>query len=177
MNAANEFGSRPFVAGAIVGTRSWMIQNGSLTGVRYRSQDWTDGTNEAECHKSGGGYTVSGLAHSMTRGGGFIPSWVPPHEPCLLDCRCGFYAYFDGSVDYAGEADVSGVIEGFGSCVVGDRGFRAARARVIALVVPELTTLQAMCEWSDVRAQFPRVPTYATLSQAVANHPLTSVAA
>lgn len=56
-----------------------------------------------------------------------------------VDCSCGFYAYFDGRNDYheSGQGEVEAIIEGYGVCTVGDRGFRASKAKVVALVTPK----------------------------------------
>jgi hypothetical protein len=65
------------------------------------------------------------------------------HVVAAADCTCGFYAYVDGSNQYM-ETDfsyrntlrVAAVIEGYGVCTVGNRGFRASKARLKALVLP-----------------------------------------
>ena len=49
------------------------------------------------------------------------------------DCTCGFYGYFDGSDDYHGDAKVTAVVEAYGEVVIGTRGFRAMKARIVAL--------------------------------------------
>lgn len=53
-------------------------------------------------------------------------------------CTHGFHAYYEGSNDY-GEDDerVNGVIEGYGETVVGTRGFRSMKARIVALHIPK----------------------------------------
>jgi hypothetical protein len=54
---------------------------------------------------------------------------------------CGFYAFYDGSQDYygigVGKGTVMGVVEGFGETLIGSRGFRVSKARVVALVVDD----------------------------------------
>ena len=56
----------------------------------------------------------------------------------IIDCTHGFYGYYESSNDY-GEADlrVNGVIEGYGEVVIGTRGFRASKARIVALHIPK----------------------------------------
>lgn len=63
------------------------------------------------------------------------------HSLSGTNCTCGFYAYFDGGNDFADEKTVSAVVEGYGVCAVGTRGFRAEKARLLALVVPKVESL------------------------------------
>jgi hypothetical protein len=52
------------------------------------------------------------------------------------DCSCGFYAYFSEEVNeyvHPGMAQVVGIIEGTGETVVGTKGFRSSKARIVAL--------------------------------------------
>lgn len=51
-------------------------------------------------------------------------------------CTCGFYAYLQGSMNYADGLNVAGVVEAFGLVRQGSRGFRAQKARIRALYVP-----------------------------------------
>lgn len=47
-------------------------------------------------------------------------------------CECGFYAYYANEEhQYSGQ--VAGVIEGYGETLVGTKGFRTAKARILAL--------------------------------------------
>lgn len=49
------------------------------------------------------------------------------------NCRCGIYAYFDPNVVIWGQFVVTGVVEGSGKALIGERGFRAAQAKVLAV--------------------------------------------
>src|SRR5262249_11862196 len=49
-------------------------------------------------------------------------------------CNCGIYAWYAPDDTGTLDARVFGVVEASGLVLMGDRGFRAARARVIALV-------------------------------------------
>lgn len=95
--------------------------------------------------------------------------WV--HRVAGVRCHCGFYAYTDGANEYApngenavGVPSVEAVIEGYGTCTVGERGFRASKARLVALIDPPVS----------VMARYP-VAVYGTREAALAAHPLTSV--
>lgn len=64
----------------------------------------------------------------------------PPHD--YATCSCGFYAYLNGVNDYIQPERVVGVIEGYGETLIGKRGFRASKAKILALapVVPNSVT-------------------------------------
>lgn len=55
----------------------------------------------------------------------------------LENCGHGFYGYYDGSNDYYQHGRVMGVIEGYGETIVGTRGFRCMKARIVALRIPK----------------------------------------
>lgn len=65
----------------------------------------------------------------------------PPPAPCdYADCHCGYYGFTNGFNEYAaGLGRVTGIIKGYGETVIGDRGFRAKKARIVALAVPDRT--------------------------------------
>ncbi len=54
----------------------------------------------------------------------------------LDDCEHGFYAYYENSNDYYEAGRVSGVIEGYGEAILGTRGFKSQKARILALRIP-----------------------------------------
>jgi hypothetical protein len=110
-----EFASLGFAAGVVRGVRSFLVDDlGRLTGVAYKKV-WLPGENQAEC-----------LAETRKDFGAHLP-----------DCACGFYAYYDGSNDYLDSGKtITAVVEGYGSTVIGSRGFRCAKARIVALHIP-----------------------------------------
>lgn len=55
----------------------------------------------------------------------------------LTDCTHGFYGYYDGSNDYYKQGYVMGVVEGYGETVIGTRGFRCMKARIVAIRIPK----------------------------------------
>jgi hypothetical protein len=80
---------------------------------------WEPGVNEAKC------------------------SHHPDHEPPVefdakrdLECGCGFWAYWqlDPGRRWNGSLPVMGIIEGTGRVLIGEKGFRSQKARIIALV-------------------------------------------
>jgi hypothetical protein len=139
---------RQLVAGSLVGLRSWRLDhNGQLRGITFPA-GWKAGENEARCFAAIAPPGSYGFGSSWLFAGDEVtiaPGWQA--EPCSLverDCACGFYAYHDnlvvayGGVTISGGPRVTGVIEGYGRVIVGPSGFRASKARIVALTVPVL---------------------------------------
>lgn len=61
---------------------------------------------------------------------------VKPKPHTQSGCACGFYAYSNGLNDYAATERLTGVIQGFGETQLGTRGFKCAKAKVLALYIP-----------------------------------------
>lgn len=61
------------------------------------------------------------------------PHPEPPPEPAhdFATCTCGFYAYLNGTNDYA-DHHVIGVVRGYGETFLGTRGFRSSKAKIVA---------------------------------------------
>lgn len=122
-----------------------------LRGLAYQAP-WSPGENESVCHKAlyyhapnsdrvrSGWQWMPGKRQPQRRTG-----WYP--RPCSgmePSCSCGFYAYhaheYFGSLSSPGASvrvpfnvGAKGVIEGYGRVVVGPNGFRAEKARIVAL--------------------------------------------
>jgi len=97
----------------MTGARSFRVDKlGRLTGIHF-PQIWKPGENVAECRAE----NQVKKAHS------------------IASCAHGFYAYYDGSDDYHSDGLVSGVVEGYGESVIGSRGFRVMKARIVALKI------------------------------------------
>jgi hypothetical protein len=113
-------------------------------------------------------------------GGGYIMPTVPivrfspdpkptPKEPhSIVGCGCGFYGYYDGSNDYHKPERVSGIVEGYGEVVIGTRGFRATKARLIALTIPESVSFPLA---TRVRRNYRDVPFYDSFADMITAHP------
>jgi hypothetical protein len=134
----DQFAGMGFAVGSLIGSRSFSVTpDGWLTGY-IRPQKWLPGVNEALCLNQGQacGFTPDAggeHTHSMACRG---PKPCGKDVPNLL-CQCGFYAYFDGSLNYGAEpTTLSGIVEGFGHVLRGSRGFRCRKARVLALFIP-----------------------------------------
>jgi len=152
----SDFGGRQYGLGVVRGVRSFDVDEfGRLKGVQYPTV-WKPGENTAVCNrkKPAEGWTVDQEATSAFgsfRGytilyrndvtgvrGVAKPPMVPelPDGHSLTDCSHGFYAYYDGSNDYRSDSRISAVVEGYGDTLIGTRGFRAEKARIVALCIP-----------------------------------------
>jgi len=97
------------------------------------------------------------------------------HPPPAAHCRCGLYGWYlpDGSaMVLVGPA--TAVIAARGRCVLGDRGFRAAQARIEAVALP------AGVRWNPraasrarqmLAARYPRTRVYGSVRHMVRDHP------
>lgn len=131
-------GREPDLAiGSVTGARWWHLQvpgwparslrpdELSLAGVNA-SQGflWEPGENNARCLRRSLFYQL-------------LSGWIAgEHEVPEESCACGFWAYWQVPVQpnpHSFRIPVLGVIEGWGRTLIGDRGFRCARARITAL--------------------------------------------
>lgn len=183
------FSERPFVAGSLTGLRAFYVDRyGRLISPTWGERVFTPGENVATCERNQG---------VVLSGGGFritAPMWVTgfetpeeeakrkereqlreqPHDTGALFCECGFYAYTDGRNDFLKQSRmerVGAIVEGYGTCTVGTRGFRASSARLVALIEPHKTFADPV-RWARVLHNYSETPVYATKKDALAAHPL-----
>ncbi|HET9609855.1 MAG TPA: hypothetical protein VFP06_09610 [Acidimicrobiales bacterium] len=71
------------------------------------------------------------------------------HRAPAAGCRCGIYGWYDPTDTGMVSARVFGVIEASGLVLMGERGFRAERARIVA-VVSRNRRLTAACERAGI---------------------------
>jgi len=86
----------------------------------------------------------------------------------LADCAHGFYGYYEGSNDYKHKGRINAVIEGYGEVVIGTRGFRAMKARIIALHFPKKFDLKVA---NMVARNYPDVPMFGSFDDMVTTFP------
>lgn len=190
----SDFSDRPFVAGSLVGIRSFKPVGDVLTAPVQRTMVWGGGENVAQCVPAGGfvafgggggGSYVTNTAPITLYGGGGgrsggssvvnvvvggTATGEPGHRPGSLGCRCGFYAYFNlGYNPHHSPRNVLGLIEGYGVVTVGNRGFRCEKARIVALIAPDIPDPH----FARVFANYPDVPVFNSVEAAVAEFPLT----
>jgi hypothetical protein len=132
-----EFSGSEFSMGTAVGVRSWDVDKlGRLVSPSYHMV-WPPAEVGAECRKTEAvQYRVS-----MTAGGSYTltspeAETAEAEEHNQASCSCGFYAYYEGFNDYATDGRITGVIEGYGETQIGTRGFKSAKARIVALYIP-----------------------------------------
>ena len=187
----SQFDGIDLAVGVVTGARSFEVdQLGRLTGVNYK-QVWRPGENVAECRKQekddywGGLFTTTfyralsvanptpetftgrrGKKSAITAN---IQVAVPEPKPHTMEtCACGFYAYYDGSNDYHAKGRISAVVEGYGETLIGTRGFRASKARIIALRIPKSVPIRLQ---TLVARNYPDVPLFAKFSEMVEAFP------
>lgn len=157
-----DFSLRPFAAGTVTGLRTFSVSPGhQLTGVVHLVS-WNPGENDARCIRNP--FRLADYEAVLPEG----------HRIAGLDCTCGFYAYFDDSNDYAanrwyGSPKVTGIVEAYGTVTIGSRGFRASKARIVAIVQPH----DYRVDLAAITVNYPGVPVYATVAEALAAHPTT----
>lgn len=176
------FSSMGFALGVVRGIRTWRATpEGLLEGIYYK-QPWLQGENQALCRKPerlNVGYFYGFMRSPLpTPAENARNDYEPPSRGHLADCRCGFYAYYDGSNDYYRPWDkdnykygdknlVVGVVEGYGEVLIGTRGFRATKTRIVALHFPGNTFVDPRL----ILANYPDVPVFNTFEQMVAAYP------
>lgn len=96
------------------------------------------------------------------------------HEAPVAGCTCGLYAwYLPGSATVA-VGPASAVVAASGRCILGDRGFRAAAARIEAVALPGylLWSPRAAARARRMLAtSYPGTRVYATARQMIRHHP------
>ncbi|HEV2370566.1 MAG TPA: hypothetical protein VGS19_00225 [Streptosporangiaceae bacterium] len=169
----------PLAAGSVTGVRLWhldvtsveamvngtpVLVDGLLVGVF--GGVWRPGENVAEC---GGGSQGS-----------------PPCDRDIVPapaCGCGFWAYwalrYAWRCDYYWHGDVIGVIQGYGRTMIGTRGCRCGKARIVGLHVRPARPDSPLwgLRHQDVLEVLGRcygVPCYPSLADMLAAHPLTA---
>lgn len=148
-----DFSAFELAVGTTKGLRAFDVDSlGRLTGVTHKAV-WRPGENVAECRRSRrtpqcakahddmiSMFAYHGAKPRMPAGWPHTPQCFDS-TPCLglePNCECGFYAFYNGANDYRQSSRVSAVIEGYGRTVVGTRGFRAEKAKIVALCLPGL---------------------------------------
>lgn len=114
-----------FMPGVVRGIRSWSINStGELTG-RSIIVPWAPGENVARCNA-------------------FIPFFTRPTKLGVLGalghnhrapdpmCDCGYHAYFGDALRQA-TGPYIGIIEAYGKTLIASEGFRAEKAKILAL--------------------------------------------
>lgn len=111
------------------GFRRWRFESdGTLVGIAY-ALPWTPGVNEAICP------LVTSYLDPQTGNVVEKPYKSEPHP--LKGCSHGFYARYT-TMDNNSYYPVTGMIEAWGEVIAGPDGFRAEKAKIVALMLPDL---------------------------------------
>lgn len=121
-------GSALAVGAPLRGWREWALTANGLRGSQGRL--WSPGRNTAQCHGKHAA-TLRALEDALIAAG--IPA--PDHtvEPW---CTCGLYSWKRPDRITARTAKLAGVVELWGRVLVGEHGYRAQYARVVAICGP-----------------------------------------
>ena len=177
---SDDFNERPLVAGSLIGVRAFNVQAGLLVSPA-RPTIFRPGENVAVCKRTDLEWAIARWDAAIRKAYKLPPVAILPngHAGGSIDCSCGFYAYTDtGRNIWLMARSVAALIEGYGRATVGSRGFRVEKARLVALIDPLSMFWPALTgeDFSEVRANYPDVPVYASQDEAIAAHPLTPTA-
>lgn len=196
----HEVSDYEFAVGSVKGLRGWdMDDQGRLTGVTHRVV-WTPGENVAQCRDLGGKYEPCPKqveAEKERKANERGSSWLEPSiyfygcdDPVCVpgkghfvagtearhafdaDCECGFWAYDEEN--HRPHGVVTGIIEAYGKVTIGTRGFRAEKARIVALTrerpIDEEGDL-SLSKWLRLKALYPDVAFYDDHDDMLMTHP------
>lgn len=167
-----DFSDFGFSLGVVRGARTWhavgldeLGLTGQLTGLYYR-QPWHPGENVAQCRRIerdhiGAMFGRPGRMSMIPKGTDRDTVFPPiPKRKHMPRCKCGFYGFYDSSNDYyVSDARmttlVTGMIEGYGEVLIGTRGFRCSKARIVALMIHPQMVLHDF-----VRDLYPDIPLF-----------------
>lgn len=151
----------PLYTGPFYGVRDFRVTpDGYLTGVTYR-EVWKVGENVATCYRTKWVDAEEATEEDEAR----VASWPPsiaysfPHpvpgwviadprssarkrvpDSCQgveAACECGYWSYHSSEISaWSGVRSVTGVVANYGKITVGSKGFRAEKARILALALP-----------------------------------------
>lgn len=158
-----DFAGLDFCAGVVRGARSFRLDDsGMLTGIVYR-QVWTPGENLAICRKLETFLPASRL--QFERNNPQDTRYQTGPNDSMMTCRHGFYAYYVESSDFPTTNGIRAMIEGYGEVVIGTRGFRAMKARIVALQTTDSASLEAISQ------HYAEIPLFTTFEQMIAEFP------
>ena len=93
------------------------------------------------------------------------------HAPPDADCTCGLYAMYRPGSGTVALGAANAVIRARGRCVLGDRGFRAASARVEAVALPLTHLHRFRAARRELEAQYPHTRVYRSTRRMLRDHP------
>ena len=131
--------------GTLLVHRGWNVREGGFLAAYSAPYVWERGVNEAVCKAY-----IQGIDH---------------RKAPVTHCTCGFYGlYVPNAVD---NVDVRGVVEVSGRVILGTRGVRAQKAKIVALATVNPT----------IKARYRGVDYFDWPSDMIAKYPVTDVSA
>lgn len=122
-NGATKFSATPYRA-----LRHFLFRGGEgLRSVVFKHR-FHEGENVAECQAQDFYWDVP-QPGAMNE-----PEPAPEHD--MATCACGFYAYHGPEFDQYGHLAFAGIVECYGEVIVGSKGLRATKLRIVALITP-----------------------------------------
>ena len=142
---------RPLVSGELRGYRQFHLVEGALLPLVHRAPGpWDPSLERAVCALGGA------------------------HEPPAADCTCGLYAMYRPGSATVSLGAANAVVAARGRCVLGDRGFRAAAARIEAVALPSSVLLSPLAARRARRAlshSYPQTRVYTSTRRMLRDHP------
>jgi hypothetical protein len=170
----------------VYGVRWWSLDRSGLLKGIYAT--WQPEVNVAGCVKPQERSPTGVAFRAWAKGAGpaVLPDELAVNEPELSgheapqeNCACGFYAFWEPEpAPVRAQFPVAGVIEGTGRTLIGSRGFRCGKARVLALHIPmadnaDAEALSLVAEAESILSDRYVVPVYATMRLMLLRHPPT----
>jgi hypothetical protein len=168
----------PLAAGSVMAVRLWHVDMASAEAIANGTPVWVDGLLTGVF----GGVWRRGENTAVCGGG-------PGAPPCHRDqvptpeCGCGFWAYwalrYAWRCDYYWRGEVIGVIRGYGRTMIGTRGCRCGKARIVGLHLrpfgPDRQPRGLRHhDVAELLANYYGVPCHPSLAEMLAAHPLTA---
>lgn len=136
---------RPLVAGSLRGYRTWRLQR-RRSGAGGDALPLTSVTRRV----AWGPTLTASCAPEVTANPGPGPATlVGDHAAPDAGCRCGIYGWYDPADTRMLRGGVFGAVEACGLVLMGERGFRAEQARIVA-VVSRNRRLTTACEQAGI---------------------------
>lgn len=161
-----EFSGVDFAVGSVLGHRIFKVNlEGQLTPISHDGI-WYPGENSAVCkaYPSKERVEPKREGEDYTEFNKRVAAWRNDHD--FEECEHGFYAYFDGHDNGYTYQNmyVTGVIEAYGDVLIGTKGFRATKAKILALSVAPVDGMWRLEEFvvDRIRANYPQIPLFAS---------------
>lgn len=107
-------GKEILVPNTILGYRQWSWKEKGLSS--YGDSKWNKGSLTSVCHRF---VSIDGTRET--------------HSSPDIDCTCGIYAHYLPLESYERQNNIFGVVEASGRILMGTKGFRAEKAKIVAL--------------------------------------------